>query len=388
MDYRYIPFFLILFVPLWFLPYSLAAYVWYLLSVLQIAGCIRASRKAAGSFRPTSKIWVISSLAVAQYFVMILHYGNAHLLAICLLLACFHFALGRKDMLAAIFMSLSVTIKLTPVFLLPYFALKRRWKFLTLVFILSIAINAVPSVYFGFTKNAELLRTWYEHVIVNQEFHETNGPINISLKGQLRRYFTSVDYSRRVDGDVRYPAVNIFSFSPEVINAVWVALSSVIYLLGLVLVFQRPAKNPGAGRAYNSSANEAGGSLTASEAQAPLELGLMVCLMLLIGPLTSKIYFIALLWPVAALASFAFNNSTPSALFARRVLFAVAFINSVLPLLPGRSVQRLLLVLGVDFYVNCLVAVAVAYALISTRPAFRSPPVGRQKQALSAAKKP
>src|SRR5260370_2621975 len=40
MDYRYPPFFLVALMPLWFLPYSLAAYFWYVLSWLEIIGCV------------------------------------------------------------------------------------------------------------------------------------------------------------------------------------------------------------------------------------------------------------------------------------------------------------------------------------------------------------
>jgi hypothetical protein len=40
MDYRYPPFFLLIFAPLWLLPYKFAAYLWYLLGVLQIYGCL------------------------------------------------------------------------------------------------------------------------------------------------------------------------------------------------------------------------------------------------------------------------------------------------------------------------------------------------------------
>src|ERR1041384_3542169 len=39
MDYRYPPLFLIAFAPLWNLPYSASAYVWYLLSLFEILGC-------------------------------------------------------------------------------------------------------------------------------------------------------------------------------------------------------------------------------------------------------------------------------------------------------------------------------------------------------------
>src|SRR5260370_34892271 len=93
--------------------------------------------------------------------------------------------------------------------------------------------------------------------------------------------------------------------------------------------------------------------------------------MLLVGPVTSKIYFVALLWPVGCLASFAAYQASLGGRLATYVLLSLAAANSVLPLLPGRSIQRLLIVLGADFYVNCLLMIALLYVLISHRLAPR-----------------
>src|SRR5258706_10849975 len=73
MDYRYPPFFLVALFPLWLLPYSVAAYIWYLLSVIEIAGCVVIVRRA---FQVSRLLWLAVALLVAQYFVMALHYGN------------------------------------------------------------------------------------------------------------------------------------------------------------------------------------------------------------------------------------------------------------------------------------------------------------------------
>src|SRR5216684_966627 len=40
MDYRYPPFFLVALYPLWLMPYALAAYIWYLLSVFEMNGSL------------------------------------------------------------------------------------------------------------------------------------------------------------------------------------------------------------------------------------------------------------------------------------------------------------------------------------------------------------
>src|ERR1700730_2154201 len=45
MDYRYPPFFLLALFPLWLLPYSVAAWVRYLLSVVEMIGCLIIVRR-------------------------------------------------------------------------------------------------------------------------------------------------------------------------------------------------------------------------------------------------------------------------------------------------------------------------------------------------------
>lgn len=353
MDYRYPPFFLMALFPLWLLPYSVAAYIWCLLSVIEIAGCVVIVRR---TFKISKLMWLAVALVVAQYFVMALHYGNAQLLAVFLLFAALYFAQRRKDLAAAILMALAITIKLTPVLLLPYFALKRRWTMLAAVVVFLAAINIAPSAYFGFRDNNRLLTTWYDHVVASQEFHEDNGPINLSLKGELRRYLTDIDYSQRVDGDVDYPAVNIASLSRDRVVQAWMMIASVLFAGVLLLMWWLPMSQKPGGEVNDNVA---------------LELAVMICMMLLMGPLTSKIYFVALLWPVACLASVASSQASRSGRFATYTMIVLAAANSVLPLLPGRSIQRLLLVLGTDFYVNCLVMIVLLYALVSRRLASR-----------------
>jgi hypothetical protein len=270
------------------------------------------------------------------------------------------------------------------VLLLPYFALKRRWTLLIGVGVFLIAINLMPSVYFGLQRNSELAGNWYTHVVASQEFHEDNGPINLSLKGQLRRSLSPVDYSQRVDGDVHYPAVNFASFSREQMVRAWEVCAVSLFAGVLSMIWWRQSywagSNSGVQRRENMDGEDAAGI--------PYELGLMICVTLLAAPLTSKIYFIELLWPVACLASLAVDRSARRGRLALRVLVAVALVNSVLPLLPGRSAQRLLLVLGVDFYVTCLLMGVLIYFLVSRRESFQMQSDGPQNPARSEAKSP
>jgi hypothetical protein len=198
------------------------------------------------------------------------------------------------------------------------------------------------------------------------------------LKGQLRRYLSTVDYAQRVDGDVQYPAINLASLSRQQIVVGWAVIAAGLFAGVLFLVWR------------GGSSSQAGVQQSDLDRDGFFahELSLMLCLMLLVGPLTSKIYFIALFWPVACLASFAVDRKAREGRVAMRVLVVVALVNSVLPLLPGRSVQRLLLVLGVDFYLNCLLMAALMFALVSRQRALRKRSAERQMQVLSEAKMP
>lgn len=362
MDYRYPPFFLVMLYPLWLIPYPSAAYIWLTMSALEVACAVLIVVRTFPALSKTKTLFLIVVLAVAQYFVMVLHYGNAHLLVVALMFGSFYFVLRDQDLAGALLMSLAITIKITPVLLLPYFALKKRWKLLAAVCVFLIALNLLPSAYFGFRVNNELLASWYRHVVASQEFHEDNGPINLSLKGQLRKSLSSVDYSQRVDGDVQYPPVNFATFSRENVVRIWTVMAGGLFAGTLLLIWwDQRRRGSAAAPGRNDPAQYPAGMSH--------ELALMICLSLLAAPLTPKIYFIELLWPVACLASYAADRTARFGRVAMRVLVVVAVVNSVLPLLPGRSVQRLLLVLGVDFYLNCLVMVVLIYVLVSWRRA-------------------
>jgi hypothetical protein len=76
---------------------------------------------------------------------------------------------------------------------------------------------------------------------------------------------------------------------------------------------------------------------------------------------------VALLWPVVAVGVAAWDQDA-----IRRALIGVAIVSSILPLLPGRTMQRLLLVAGVDFYVSTAILILVVFALMRVSALHRS----------------
>jgi uncharacterized membrane protein YciS (DUF1049 family) len=345
MDYRYLPIFLLTFAPLSTAPYIVAAWVWHLLNTAAIALAV-ASIAAIYTERsyPRSKVWTVAFFAVVPYFAMVLDYGNVQLIVTALMFAGLSLALRGRDVSAAALLAVAVTVKVIPALTLPYFVVKGRFKLLGLVAVMTAALNLIPSAYFGLARNRDLMARWYQHVIAGQEFHEINGPINLSLKGQLRRSFTEADYTRRVDGDARYAAVNIATFSQAAVDRIWLALSACLFGAGLVLIW---------------ITSRGRGTRTQDRTLDALQVGLLICLLLFVGPLTWRVYLIALLWPVAAVAIAGWDHAA-----TRRTLVVAAVLSAALPLLPGRTVQRFLLVAGADFYLICVILGLTAFTLI------------------------
>ncbi|HEY9465492.1 MAG TPA: glycosyltransferase family 87 protein [Vicinamibacterales bacterium] len=371
MDYRYLPVFILTFAPLSSAPYPIAAWVWHLLDTGAIALAVASIASVCGELSYSRvKVWTVAFLIVVPYFAMALDYGNVHLIVTALMFAGLALALGGRNLSAATLLAIAITIKIIPALTLPYFAITRRFKLLGLVAIITVIVNLLPSIYFGVGGNRSLITAWFAHVIVGQEFHETNGPINLSLKGQLRRTFTNVDYSQRVDGDFRYPAVNVAALSPSSVDRVWMALSAFMFAGGLVLIGILARA-----RTRVSVVPDLSPSNLRSTAERPsidvrlemLQIGLLICLMLFVGPLTSKVYLVALLWPVVAIGVAAWEQNA-----IRRALIGVAIVSSILPLLPGRTIQRLLLVAGTDFYVSTAILALVVFALFRSTRLHRS----------------
>jgi Glycosyltransferase family 87 len=373
MDYRYPPFFLVVFGWLALFPYIWAAYIWYWLCVLEIAGCVFCAGRAVNlhffSAPPGKKVifWLLALLITGQYFVVAFHFGNAHLLMTFLLFASLYLSLKRRDGWAGALISIAITIKILPLLVLPYFVLKRRWKYLIYAGIFLVVLNLLPALYFGFGKNSELLETWADHVVFNQDSHEENSQVNLSLKGQMRRYLTQIDYSRRAAGtentDTDYRNVNLAALQPDSVNRFWIILACLLYASLFAFIWLRSRGNIGTG-VETGGENDVQSILSLPEREV-LELALVICVILVVGPNSPKVYFIELLWPVAALSRFALTRTDLAATICKGILAVLAMTNLVLPLLPGRSIQRLLLVEGVDFYVAMFLLAGVAIALLS-----------------------
>ena len=322
MHYRYPPLFLFLAAPFTLLSLPWAAAAWTALKCVALFLLIRALWKRLGP-SPGMAAWLVPLLLAGPYVVEDLRYGNAQgfifaLTGAALLLA------SSMPLLAAFALALAVSIKVWPLFFIPYLAVRREWKLVGSTLAITAALLLLPSLYFGFGGNLGLLAQW-----ARQEFSTQTGQAEIwfpsqSLRGVLMRYLTVIDYTQVPDSN--YPQVHVAELDPNMVRLLWMVLAGIGYC-GLLWIAARKA-----------------------ERQYGLIDALAFAMLVLLEPFSQKYALVVLLWPAMAAARVVGGSKARGLLY---VATAVAFIQ---PFINGSAAQRLEQVLGFDFLATALLA--------------------------------
>jgi hypothetical protein len=323
MHYRYPPLFLLLFSPLTLLPLGWAAAVWVVLKVGVLILLVRAiSDEDVTTILP-------SVLFITPYIVEEFRYGNAQFFVFALTAAGLLYA-RAKPWRAAGSLALAISIKVWPLFFIPFLAARREWKVVSCTILFVLVLALVPSAYFGAAGNVRLVHQWF-----TQEFHTQLNENEIwfpnqSLRGVLMRYLTVVDYSQVPD--TNYPQVNLTALKPTTVRSLWIILAGTIYIGFLFHATSRRGE-PGL-----------------------VDHALAFCLLALLEPFTQKYALAVLLWPALVSADFLKDGRT------RILVYGAAVLALIQPLAPGANAQRLLQTLGLDFAAACLLTAGILSA--------------------------
>jgi Glycosyltransferase family 87 len=329
--YRYPPLFLVFFVPFALLPLRLAALVWAALKfvVLGFLGQALFSKLRTEGLG----LQLLSVLPALPYLAVEFHYGNVQFFIFALVAAAFLW-LEKRPILAAVILALAISLKVWPLFFVPYLLARKRLFVGGLALVLTAGFTLLPAAYFGWHANASLLHQW-----AKQEFGTaaaSGEPAVIgfpsqSLHSVLMRFLTSLNYAGLTDSN--YPKLNFTSFDPRAVELLWVVLAAAGYI-GLLLLARR---NGSEGLTMDSIA---------------------FCAFLLLQPFTQIGDLVILLWPVAAVvAALYYDEDLPA--WIRASLYLALSIMILKPLVPTREAQRFLQVAGVDFAALCLLSVGL-----------------------------
>jgi hypothetical protein len=166
--FKYLPSSALLYLPLSFLPLSAAKAFWYFLVVLCLCSLVYVSNKILHLKEKKSVyLFIFPPLILGKFFLRELHLGQINALVTVILLFMIWFLIPEKKALpshretyAGLLWGLATALKPYALIFLPYFLLKKKWKtILSGLGFLSLTL-LVPSVFYGFRGNMNLLKEW------------------------------------------------------------------------------------------------------------------------------------------------------------------------------------------------------------------------------------
>jgi Glycosyltransferase family 87 len=320
--YRYPPLFLVLFIPFALLPLRLAAIVWAALKFGVLGVLARALFSRLRTHGPVLQL--LSVLPALPYLALEFHYGNVQFFIFALVAAAL-LGLDERPVLAAFALALAISVKVWPLFFVPYLMVRRRFAVASLALALSAGLTVLPATYFGWHTNASLLHQWASQefgVVTTAGEPAVIGFPSQSMHSVLMRLLVSLDYAKLTDSN--YSKLNLVAFDPRVIELLWLALAVAGYAGLLFLAHRQPRSD----------------NLTIHS--------VAFCALLLLQPFTQLGDLVILFWPIAVAVA-ALQNDADLPTWARAALYVALSLMVLKPLVPDRTMQRLLQVLGADF---------------------------------------
>jgi hypothetical protein len=346
--FRYTPLFLLVFLPFALLPYKAAVAVWAVLKCAALYLVIRALGRRLGLAR-TGYWWLLLMVLCGGFVVQELSLGNAQFLIFAIVAASLLW-LDEHRYAAAFLLALAVSLKIWPLFFLPYLAARRRTPMVLRTLGLVGGLTLLPAAYFGWSGNLHLLREWAAQEWATGSLRVGMWFPHQSLSGILQRYLTLMDYSGWTDRN--YVQLHLLHLNPVYIPWIWALLVGSVYL-GLLWMARHTVETVGDRR------------------QVLVMDSLAFCALPVLEPFAHRIAFVVLLWPAMVAAALLARKGIPSA-WSKGFICAAATIEAIEALTPGARMQRLYQILGVDFWATCILAVGLLMAWFEWRNAFVS----------------
>ncbi|HWN98847.1 MAG TPA: glycosyltransferase family 87 protein [Blastocatellia bacterium] len=289
--YLYPPLLAVALVPLALLPLPVAAYAWFLINAVsslataimsgdlarageQLSDRTNEAKETSGGLI-THDVFLIAALSlfvVARFVLDNFSLGQVNPLVGGLAAGHVYLHSRNKKTASAFVLSLAVSIKLTPLVLIPYHIARRRWKFAAACLAMSVALTAMSFLPLG-SRAPEAFQVFVNRTIKNEQGYDLADAGNQSLRGAIARLTTpssgTLDQGATIP--TRQPADTL------------TLLVSILLLLVAML---------GANRAR-----------TELLAAAPF-----VCCLVLLSPLSWKAHFVVLILPVACLVAEAVHS--------------------------------------------------------------------------------
>jgi hypothetical protein len=255
-------------------------------------------------------------------------YGQMNLVVLFSLVAALFFFHRDNKLFSALFMAVAISFKVTPMLFILYFILKKEFRLVLYIIILTLALNfMLPLMLWGMGTGAEVCRAWYGAQFSLGQ-HNATKLSNYSILSMLYRFFTDYSWS---DLPGRNP-VNILSICKSAVIGMYITCAVII-----LAVFVKK---------YNKPATQLMGEYPRNNtflAMLP-EYSMVVIMMLLFSPVSWQHHFVLLLLPHFYLGWFLLNTGIKNNKAVFYLLLASFIISGLTtPVIIGERLNRVIM---------------------------------------------
>lgn len=188
-QFKYLPAFAVLAIPIGWLPLAAAKGVWFATSALLLVALVASSVSLLPERRkPLVLLAVVTILAMAKFFGHELVLGQMNLLlAVVVVLALTALRTGRHEAAAGALLALAVVVKPYAIIFVPWLLARRRTASIAAVSIGLVAALALPAVIYGVGGDVELHRAWWRTVTESTAPNLTNAD-NVSIAAMYAKW--------------------------------------------------------------------------------------------------------------------------------------------------------------------------------------------------------
>lgn len=171
--YKYSPFAAWVFVPISYLPYTIAQFAFYVFGSISVIGvfnyCLSFLEKYQGvlSLGKKQLVFFFALLASITHIQREMHLGNINMILLFGLLFVWKNIAKEKYKTAGIVYALVLVFKLHFIVLIPLFFLRKKRMLLAVSFISILILLILPSLYVGWEQNIALLSAWKDTMLMH-----------------------------------------------------------------------------------------------------------------------------------------------------------------------------------------------------------------------------
>ena len=160
-------------IPLTLVPYWLAVFLWYAISIAALAsaacvfaGLTKAEQPASGSDQPLLPLFTLSVLLIPILQNNLLN-GQVNFLVLLLCVLFLKFHLENRVFLAPLMLAMGIAIKIVPAILILFLLVRRRFQEAALTFALAVVLCLAPAGLLG-AKSANVIAEYFNSMFLGR----------------------------------------------------------------------------------------------------------------------------------------------------------------------------------------------------------------------------